>query len=43
MSVLLLCQRNRAQNGDEDQNRRYLEGQQQVAEEHLAEVTVVTM
>src|SRR3984885_11670421 len=38
MSVLLAGQRNRAQDGNEDQYRGYFEGKQQVAEEYLAEV-----
>src|ERR1700679_540939 len=38
MSVLLAGQRNRAQDGNENQNRRYFEGKQQVAEKNLAEV-----
>src|SRR5580692_10602692 len=38
MSVLPAGQRNRAQDGDKDQNRRYFEGKQQVPEKHFAEV-----
>src|SRR5271165_4478505 len=38
ISVLLTGQRNRAQDGNEDQDRGYFEGKQQIAEEHLAEV-----
>src|ERR1700733_4694080 len=38
MSMLLAGQRDRAQDGNEDEDRGHLEGKQQVAEEHFAEV-----
>ena len=36
--MLLAGQRNRAEDGNENQNRGDLEGKQQIAEKHLAEV-----
>ncbi len=36
--MLLAGQRDRAQDGNEDEDRGHLEGKQQVAEEHFAEV-----
>src|ERR1700734_674528 len=38
MSVLLAGQRNRAEDGNENQDPGDLEGKQQIAEKHLAEV-----
>src|SRR5580693_7836547 len=38
MSVLLAGQRNCAQDGDEDQDGRYFEGQQQIFEQNFAQV-----
>src|SRR5271155_4255357 len=38
MSVLLAGQGHGAQDGYEDKNRRHLEGEEQIAEEHFAEV-----